>query len=80
MLWIVLVIAVLFFVCFWLFKILNVRNMDESIYDDRKKFFPAQLKPPSKMPPINPPKAEKKESGPSPDVDKKDSGPGPKPA
>jgi hypothetical protein len=33
-------------ICAWLFKRLNVKNPDASIYEAKKKFFPARMKLP----------------------------------
>lgn len=46
MIWLALAIFAVLSICVWLFKLLNMRNIDENIAEERKKFFPAQLKPP----------------------------------
>ncbi len=48
MIWLVLGILAVLYVCLRLFKLLNVRNIDKNIIGDRKKFFPTRLMKPPK--------------------------------
>jgi hypothetical protein len=52
----ILVILAAVFACVWLVKLLNVKDFDKSIREEKKKFFPppldqaknAEIKPPPK--------------------------------
>ena len=50
MIWLILVILAVLYICYRLIKLLDLKNTDKNYIEDRKKFFPTRLMKPPKAP------------------------------